>query len=319
MSKAKPPLIFVVLSILVIAATTTLPRHPSLADEQTLSDRAGDSETAQHGSQQAPGSEIPSTGTESPERNSPMAADEVAVSGFFMQVLGKKAATGTVLGIHVSPADAALRKHLKLPANFGLLVEHVEPDSAADSARLQRFDVLYKFDDQLLVNQEQLTSLVRARRPDDRAALTLYRDGELRRVEVVLQSGRVTDEQSHELEVRSVTASELTSHTTDPKFQDCRSCHMDPVDLVGSAGGIRLAPASSRQRGLYATFFRRIYLDFLGLPATTQQIDEFASSDGATRVKMIETLLRDAAKENPLAQQPNANKIILRMLLSLDE
>lgn len=127
----------------------------------------------------------------------------------------------TVLGVHVSKASPALRKHLRLTPEIGLLVDHVETNSGAASAGLQRFDVLQKFDDQLLVNREQLTALVRMHKPGDKVALTLFRDGQSRQVEVVLKRGKVagtsTDSQIYIFDAKN--------HITHSRFQNCKECH----------------------------------------------------------------------------------------------
>ena len=147
---------------------------------------------------------------------------------YFTRVLGRKGGTGTVLGVHVSKASPALRKHLKLPHQFGLLVEHVEPNSAAAVAKLQRFDVIHKFDDQLLVNHEQLTALVRMHKPKDSVAVTIFREGKSMQVDVVLKSGPIADQAGVDWDVSVLGQLELKNHATNPKFLNCHACHMDP-------------------------------------------------------------------------------------------
>ena len=63
------------------------------------------------------------------------------------------------LGVAVVPAPPSLRAQLGLPEGTGLLVLHVEPDSAA-VGKIEENDVLTRFNDQILVNQDQLTVLV---------------------------------------------------------------------------------------------------------------------------------------------------------------
>ena len=156
--------------------------------------------------------------------------DPVVAGLYFMEMFARPGATGTVLGVHVSPASPALRKHLKLPSHIGLLVEHVEPGTAAGEAELERFDVLYRFDDQLLVNQEQLTALVRMREAGDAVSLTLFRDGDEMQLEVVLKVGSIADNSLEDLEARTLGPEWLTNHMANPRFQDCRECHEHPFE-----------------------------------------------------------------------------------------
>lgn len=86
---------------------------------------------------------------------------------------------GAWLGLGASSPEAVVRKQLKLPAGTGLVVDTVVPDSPAGKAGLQKYDVLTKLDDQLLVNVQQLSVLVRAHKPGDDVKLTLVREGQL--------------------------------------------------------------------------------------------------------------------------------------------
>ena len=54
-------------------------------------------------------------------------------------------------------------------------MEQVAPGSPAEDAGLKLYDVLLKFDDQLLINPEQLKTLVRMRNPGERVSLSILR------------------------------------------------------------------------------------------------------------------------------------------------
>jgi membrane-associated protease RseP (regulator of RpoE activity) len=69
---------------------------------------------------------------------------------------------------------------------MGLLVDFVEPNSPAEAAGIKQYDVLLKFNDQLLVNAEQLRALVRMKMPSDDVKFALIRRGEASSVNVEL-------------------------------------------------------------------------------------------------------------------------------------
>lgn len=81
------------------------------------------------------------------------------------------------LGVSTSGVPAALRQHLGLPEGVGLVVDFVEDESPARAAGLKQYDILTKFDDQILVNGQQLAVLVRSRKANDDVKLTLVRGG----------------------------------------------------------------------------------------------------------------------------------------------
>ena len=99
------------------------------------------------------------------------------VARFRMKLDGQKE-KGPFLGISGSAVTGPLREHLKLPRGVGLLVEHVQPKSAAELAGVKRFDVLHKLGDQLIINPHQLAVLVRTHKPGDDVKLTVIRAGE---------------------------------------------------------------------------------------------------------------------------------------------
>lgn len=90
------------------------------------------------------------------------------------------------LGVTTRQADVVLRKQLKLPQGVGLVVTYLDKDGPAKAAGLELHDVLHKFNDQILVNPQQLLTLVRMHKPGEKVALTLFREGQERKVEVAL-------------------------------------------------------------------------------------------------------------------------------------
>jgi len=81
------------------------------------------------------------------------------------------------IGVMTRGVPPEVRAQTGLAEGFGLLVEEVMPDSPAQKAGLQQHDVLILLGDQKLVNQEQLSTLVRAEKKDTDLAFTIKRSG----------------------------------------------------------------------------------------------------------------------------------------------
>jgi hypothetical protein len=81
------------------------------------------------------------------------------------------------IGVMTRGVPPEVRAQTGLAEGFGLLVEEVMPDSPAQKAGLQQHDVLILLGDQKLVNQEQLSTLVRAEKKDADLSFTLKRAG----------------------------------------------------------------------------------------------------------------------------------------------
>ena len=81
------------------------------------------------------------------------------------------------LGLVLSPVDESLAAQLGLPPGVGVLVRSVMPDSPAANAGVRNYDVLHYFNDQLLVNEPQLQTLVHQAGIGKEVKLTLLRQG----------------------------------------------------------------------------------------------------------------------------------------------
>lgn len=90
------------------------------------------------------------------------------------------------LGVVTAPLSPQLRAQLDLPEGMGLSVEAVAKDSPAEMAGIKQYDVLKKFNDQMLCAQEQLSVLVKAAGKDAKVTLILLRGGKELNVNAVL-------------------------------------------------------------------------------------------------------------------------------------
>ena len=88
------------------------------------------------------------------------------------------------IGVLTRGVPPEVRAQTGLAEGFGLLVEEVMPDSPAQKAGLQQHDVLILLGDQKLVNQEQLSTLVRAEKKDTDLAFTIKRSGAEQKVTI---------------------------------------------------------------------------------------------------------------------------------------
>ncbi len=90
------------------------------------------------------------------------------------------------LGIQASPADGALRSHLRLPADEGLVVTEVVVESPAARAGVMVHDVLILLDDVALRTTEQLTEKLQELK-DREVPLGLLRAGQRQTLNVAAE------------------------------------------------------------------------------------------------------------------------------------
>ncbi|HEY5893901.1 MAG TPA: PDZ domain-containing protein [Chthoniobacterales bacterium] len=90
----------------------------------------------------------------------------------------RKTEPRTFLGIETSPIPPVVAAQLGIPEGFGLVVDFVVPDSPAAAAKIERYDILIRIEDQRLVNPMQLASLVRSFSDGKDVVLTVLRKGQ---------------------------------------------------------------------------------------------------------------------------------------------
>ncbi len=92
------------------------------------------------------------------------------------------------LGLQVSKPDQASAAQLpSLPPGVGFVVVSLDAGGPAETAGLQELDILWKFGDQMLVNEAQLATLLRLSKPGEEVAISGFRAG--KHLEVKLKLG----------------------------------------------------------------------------------------------------------------------------------
>ncbi|MGH8163861.1 MAG: PDZ domain-containing protein, partial [Rhodanobacteraceae bacterium] len=76
---------------------------------------------------------------------------------------------------------------MNLPRGFGLVIDYIVPDSSAAAAGLQKDDILRMLNDQILVDSDQLGTLVRSYADGTSVNLTVLRKGQELKLTAKLQ------------------------------------------------------------------------------------------------------------------------------------
>ena len=113
-----------------------------------------------------------------------------------IRVVAKGKMVETYLGVYAVKLSPVVSRQLGLDGNLYLSVEQVSPDSPAEKAGLEKYDILQKLDDQVLVNNEQLRDLVRSRKADEEVTLAILRAGKEKTLKVKLGKTEVSRAQA---------------------------------------------------------------------------------------------------------------------------
>lgn len=126
-------------------------------------------------------------------------ADGAAPKAIRISVVGENIAVATAdaaagapakkvpfIGVVTAPLSPAVRAQTTLTEDLGLSVESIAPDSPAAKAGLEPFDILAKYDDQLLCVPAQLSALVKRTGCGNKTTLTVIRRGKEMPLEVTV-------------------------------------------------------------------------------------------------------------------------------------
>jgi serine protease Do len=92
------------------------------------------------------------------------------------------------MGVRLSDVTSDKAHELKLPGEYGAVVEEVEPDSPAAKAGLEKGDVILEFNGERAWSVAELSRMVRETPPGRTVSLQVSRDGQARTVSVKLES-----------------------------------------------------------------------------------------------------------------------------------
>ena len=177
----------------------------------------------------------------------------------------RQAGLVTYLGINTSPPPDALAEQLRLPQGLCLVIDSIEADSPAAAAGLRPFDVLQKLDDQLLVNAEQLTVLIRNYHAGEEVELTLIRDGQPLKLRAKLAEHQVGDANKEQGAVYAVDDLVVNVELDNARLVETVEFSMRPGDVKDEE------------------YARRVYLDLTGTLPARQELADFVSDDSPNK------------------------------------
>ena len=102
----------------------------------------------------------------------------------------------TFLGVETSEVPSVVSEQLGLAKGFGLVVDYVVPDGPAATAGVQQNDIIKMLNDQILIDPNQLSKLVRSFSEGTTVTLTILRKGQERKITVKLAKKEVPQRDS---------------------------------------------------------------------------------------------------------------------------
>ena len=101
----------------------------------------------------------------------------------------KPAEPKTWLGVALAEVSEQVTNQLPIDPGTGLVVEHVSKDSPAQKAGLQKYDVLVRLGDQVLITPKQFQTLIANHKTGDEVEIVYYRKGQEAKAKAKLEQG----------------------------------------------------------------------------------------------------------------------------------
>jgi len=201
------------------------------------------------------------------------------------------------LGIETAPVNRTLSTQLGLPKDTGLVVIRVTENSPA-AAVLKQDDVLIKLEDQILINPQQLSVLVRSRKEGDEIKLTIIRAGKETTVKAKLAMHDVP---------KLADAFFFQNFGGTPAFERVRE-----LPGVGPDGARDVLRMIQRERGNFTTAPGMHVIGRAGRGATVVDFPKsnilFSDDDGAIEIK-VDDGKRNLTVKNPKGEVAFAGPI----------
>lgn len=102
----------------------------------------------------------------------------------------------TFLGVETSHVPRVLSEQMNLPRGFGVVIDYVAPNSPAAAAGLQPDDILRMVNDQMIINPDQLGTLVRSFPEGTNVSLTIIRKGKEMKLSAQLRQEKTSARES---------------------------------------------------------------------------------------------------------------------------
>jgi S1-C subfamily serine protease len=150
-------------------------------------------------------------------RNQPQATAPVGMD-FRMMAAKTQTRPKCWLGISSYPVDSVMATQLDLPTNHGVLVNRVLSNSPAAQAGLMRGDMIFRFDNRRVRDENMLWRHLQGKNTGDKVEIVVFRRGKKKTLTTALQSELSSTGPS--LTMAPQTAPALSGSLPSPRMQD---------------------------------------------------------------------------------------------------
>ena len=111
-----------------------------------------------------------------------------------------------ILGVEGGELNAMASKELGIKQTEGFYIKDVQKNSGADKSGLKEGDVIVKIDNRNIATYADLSGYINTKRPNDKVAVTIIRDGENKIIPVTLSKNELFSVEFKGMELENISA-----------------------------------------------------------------------------------------------------------------
>ncbi|HTG64818.1 MAG TPA: Do family serine endopeptidase [Flavobacterium sp.] len=120
-----------------------------------------------------------------------------------------------ILGVEGGELNATASKELGVKQTEGFYINNVRKSTGADKAGLKKGDVIVKIDNQNISTFADLSGYINTKRPNDKVAVTIIRDGDSKTIPVTLSKNEFFSTELKGIELENISAADKKKFRVD--------------------------------------------------------------------------------------------------------
>lgn len=143
-----------------------------------------------------------------------------------------------ILGVEGGELNAMASKELGVKQTEGFYINNVRKNTGADKSGLKKGDIIVKIDNQKISTFADLSGVINTKRPNDKVAVTIIRDGENKIIPVTLSKNELFDTEFKGIELENISATDKKKFRVDygVKIKSINNEHLSQYasELIGN-------------------------------------------------------------------------------------
>ncbi|MBA0884325.1 Do family serine endopeptidase [Flavobacterium undicola] len=120
-----------------------------------------------------------------------------------------------ILGVEGGELNATASKELGIKQTEGFYIKNVRKNTGADKSGLKKGDIIIKIDNQSIATFADLSGYINTKRPNDKVAVTIIREGDSKTIPVTLSKNELFNTEFKGIELESISAADKKKFRVD--------------------------------------------------------------------------------------------------------